>query len=1097
MDYGHDRIYYQEYDEDKDYGYMGSKTKFYLQYKTKGDLNSKEYPGVYFCCHEDDFINTFESVTDEVLSIQKNLAFWYYDPKDIEMNDEDLVFYLSKMLLFVIPITLNFIYKKSHARDVEMAYALEHHVPILPLMMESGLEQDFTNVCGNIQFLDKTNTDPTAIPCKEKIEKFLKEVLIDKYTICKIRESFDAYVFLSYRKKDRKYVEKVMSLIHADEVCRDIAIWYDEFLIPGENPDISIEVALKKSSLFVLAVTNSILETPNYVRDVEYPMAKRNNKPILPIQLEKVDQDEVSQCYNGIPEIIPADNVEKITQKILVGLKKNKIVLRKNDCLPKHLFFMSLAYLYGIDVERKPEISVELLKRAADNGLDKAYEKLVNMYSIGDGVKRDYYEAIVWQKKYIKILENRKSYLDKKSAILLEKNRRRIEKLKELSVDGNIRPEEEYDLSDVIPELLKEPYTSWDIEIKLSDELANLGELLVYIGNAKLAKECYERAYKLRKRLINGSSSSQILYKTSSSLNLIGLMYLWDMNKKEAWKIFEKTLEISEKLAQKFGCWEYWTSVVYNLNQFDGICETREEVEKAKEYSKRALWISEHILDSKTILAMRCRGDSLLSLSNICRIEKKWEEAENYGERALEIHKEIYKALNEIEDLKRISSGMSNLGKIFKENYDNIRAIEYYKQCVELDLKIFKETGTVASENNLSSSYSNLGSMYERKGKTREARNYFEKALEIDKRLANETDAAFFWSNLATTNNNIGNVLNYEERYDEARRYYSEAIRIDQNLKQILPKMEGLAIVFHNLAYLNELDERNQDAKEYYEKSLEIRAELAEKTGIETHISLLLEEIEKVEDIIKAEGNLERKKIFYKRYLKLGEELADKYKSTVIQIKMLKKLGKLFDSLDEYDDALKYYEQIILIRQNETESEACIDQEEMLLILRKLGRICESLNKWENAKEYYKMALEYAEKYENYTVVCFSLNSLGILYEEEENWEKAKNCYNRALLVGHKCVDENGTAIAMMALSETMFNLGFFYSNQHMYSKSKTYFRKDLKILEKLMEMRGGVKIQTCVRDTLKKLGDVNMQEGNWEEATEYYKKASELEIKY
>ena len=309
--------------------------------------------------------------------------------------------------------------------------------------------------------------------------------------------------------------------------------------------------------------------------------------------------------------------------------------------------------------------------------------------------------------------------------------------------------------------------------------------------------------------------------------------------------------------------------------------------------------------------------------------------------------------------------------------------------------------------------------------------------------------------------------------------------------------MEGLAIVFHNLAYLNELDERNQDAKEYYEKSLEIRAELAEKTGIETHISLLLEEIEKVEDIIKAEGNLERKKIFYKRYLKLGEELADKYKSTVIQIKMLKKLGKLFDSLDEYDDALKYYEQIILIRQNETESEACIDQEEMLLILRKLGRICESLNKWENAKEYYKMALEYAEKYENYTVVCFSLNSLGILYEEEENWEKAKNCYNRALLVGHKCVDENGTAIAMMALSETMFNLGFFYSNQHMYSKSKTYFRKDLKILEKLMEMRGGVKIQTCVRDTLKKLGDVNMQEGNWEEATEYYKKASELEIKY
>lgn len=1074
---------------------MESKTEFYLQYKTKRDSNPKEYPGVYFCCHEDDFINTFESVTDEILSIQKNIVFWYYDPKDIEMNDKDLIFYLSKMLLFVIPVTSNFIYKKSHARDVEMTYALEHHVPILPLMMESGLEQDFINVCGNIQFLDKTNTDPTAIPCKEKIEKFLKEILIDKYTICKIRESFDAYVFLSYRKKDRKYVEKVMRLIHADECCKDIAIWYDEFLIPGENPDISIEVALKKSNLFVIAVTNSLLEMPNYVRDVEYPMAQKNNKPIIPIQLEKINQDEVYRCYRGIPEIIPADDVENITRKILDGLKKDKVVLRKNDRFPNHLFFMGLAYLYGIDVERKPEMAVELLKRAAANGLDEAYEKLVNMYSIGDGVKRDYYEAILWQKKYIEILENRKAYLDKKSAMLSEKNRRRIERLKKLSVDGTIRPEEEYDLSGIISELLKEPYTSWDIEMKLSDELANLGELLVYIGNAEQAKACYERTYKLRKRLINGSSSSRISYKTASSLSSTGQMLLWDMNKKEAWTMFEKTLEISEKIAQKFGYREYWTSVVYDLNQFDDICETREEVEKAKEHSKRALWISEHILDSKKISTMRCRGDSLLSLSDICRIEKNWEDAENYGERALEIYKEIYKELNEIEDLKRISSGMSNLGKIFKENYDNIRAIEYYKQCVELNLKIFKETGTVESENNLSSSYSNLGSMYERKGKTREARNYFEKALEIDKRLANETDAAFFWSNLATTNNSIGNVLNYEEKYDEARRYYSEAIRIDQNLKQILPKMEGLAIVFHNLAYLNELEGRNQDAKEYYEKSLEVRAELAEKTGIETHINLLLEEIEKVEDIIKAEGNLEGEKIFYKRYLKLGEELADKYKSTLIQIKMLKKLGKLFDSLNEYDDALKYYEQIILIRQNE----ACIDQEEMLLILRILGRICESLNKRENAKEYYKMALEYAGKFGNYTVVCFSLNSLGILYEEEENWERAKNCYDRALVVGHKCVDENDTVIAMMALSQTMFNLGFFYSNQHMYSKSKTYLNKNLKILEKLMEMRGGVKIQRCIRDTLKKLGDVNMQEGNREEATEYYKKVSELEeqIKY
>ena len=50
-----------------------------------------------------------------------------------------------------------------------------------------------------------------------------------------------------------------MRLIHKNEFCRDIAIWYDEFLTPGENFNDAIKEALQKSGLFVLTVTPNLV----------------------------------------------------------------------------------------------------------------------------------------------------------------------------------------------------------------------------------------------------------------------------------------------------------------------------------------------------------------------------------------------------------------------------------------------------------------------------------------------------------------------------------------------------------------------------------------------------------------------------------------------------------------------------------------------------------------------------------------------------------------------------------------------------------------------------------------------------------------------
>lgn len=194
-----------------------------LKYKTRGNSSPQGKPRVYFCCQPEDFNKYFESVSDEILSKQ-NCAIWYTDEEVV--RDEDFFADIKQMQLFVMPVTTNLLCTENEALDVEFKFAIENHIPVLPLMQENGLEELFNKKCGDLQFLDKNNTDVTAISYEEKLKKYLESVLIGDELAEKIRAAFDAYVFLSYRKKDRRYAQELMRLIHKNEFCRDIAIWY-------------------------------------------------------------------------------------------------------------------------------------------------------------------------------------------------------------------------------------------------------------------------------------------------------------------------------------------------------------------------------------------------------------------------------------------------------------------------------------------------------------------------------------------------------------------------------------------------------------------------------------------------------------------------------------------------------------------------------------------------------------------------------------------------------------------------------------------------------------------------------------------------------
>ena len=141
-----------------------------LQYKTRGMSNPKGKPRVYFCCHEADFDAYFEGISKELLELQ-NCAVWYAD--GAAARDEAFLADLGEMQLFVMPVTTKLLTTANAALDVEFRFAIESHIPVLPLMQESGLDALFSKKCGDLQYLDKYAQDATAIPYEEKLKNFL------------------------------------------------------------------------------------------------------------------------------------------------------------------------------------------------------------------------------------------------------------------------------------------------------------------------------------------------------------------------------------------------------------------------------------------------------------------------------------------------------------------------------------------------------------------------------------------------------------------------------------------------------------------------------------------------------------------------------------------------------------------------------------------------------------------------------------------------------------------------------------------------------------------------------------------------------------
>lgn len=260
--------------------------------------------GILLSVHPADRYLYLELIKNTVLNMGDYAVYYAPFPMDGIFPD------FSHISLVIMAVTEKYLVWQNSGFSSEAIPATQKSIPVLPLMMEKGLSNLFNTRCGKLQYVDCT--DPEQIP--KKLQKHLPHALDghnDRQSEGVLRR-----VFISYRKRDIDYLNRLSGAITAHPQSKHVCLWYDTGLLPGENYSDAILDALNTCDLYVLLVTPSLLEEGNYVYRVEYPLAVQKGKPIVAVEMQKTDKTRLLQMYPSLPKCITEKQVDALFARL-------------------------------------------------------------------------------------------------------------------------------------------------------------------------------------------------------------------------------------------------------------------------------------------------------------------------------------------------------------------------------------------------------------------------------------------------------------------------------------------------------------------------------------------------------------------------------------------------------------------------------------------------------------------------------------------------------------------------------------------------------------------------------------------------------------
>ena len=166
-----------------------------LEYRARGSAFPKGAPSVYIVyCRPD--IGAAEQVLADLLSAAE-LALWIDKTGDTELSPGSMLEGMSLAVAVVTPELLS----GADARAIrEIEYFKERNIPVLPILAAPCSTEAYTAMFGAVQYLDRLDTDPTAIRYADKLRRYLDSLFLKGFL------DFLHFLFLYSSKVDLTFI---------------------------------------------------------------------------------------------------------------------------------------------------------------------------------------------------------------------------------------------------------------------------------------------------------------------------------------------------------------------------------------------------------------------------------------------------------------------------------------------------------------------------------------------------------------------------------------------------------------------------------------------------------------------------------------------------------------------------------------------------------------------------------------------------------------------------------------------------------------------------------------------------------------------------
>ncbi len=352
----------------------------------------------------------FQEIVNDITSLE-NCAIIYVSQEE--------TFDLSTIVACVLLVSKYLLEDKEEIFSIYQNL-ITRRIPILPIAVESDLKSNFNReFSNNLHCVQKDNIEISKEKYNKELKNWLSKIVISENLYPDIKRAFKYHIFLSYRKNDYEKAKKIINFLRKNEKLNEAAIWFDDYLVPGEDYSLELAEQIKNCDVFILVITPKIFEENynsktgelqlNYVARVEYPLALKYKKPIIGLMIDPVDENILYRYFEGIHSLVRYNQKTELKKALKIsGITANRDFVDN----PSLKYLRGIAFLNGVITEINVNKGIKLLDQAANSGQKDALSKLGQMYYSGMLVEQNSLQSSKYYQRLILEVEKSDSIRD-------------------------------------------------------------------------------------------------------------------------------------------------------------------------------------------------------------------------------------------------------------------------------------------------------------------------------------------------------------------------------------------------------------------------------------------------------------------------------------------------------------------------------------------------------------------------------------------------------------------------------------------------------------------------------------------------------------